>query len=137
MHRRHSSRDGNIITMIYTISVTNHKIISRIEKGTTMWDLRFYKQWIWISWSWMRIQVIWDTCHYTRREHIIQGLGSSIVCLLKQRTCPTIEINLNMPWKISSIFIHFILWMNILTVIGFQILTIVQLFFYVLKVLSW
>ena len=46
---------------------------------------------------------------------------------------PTMENNLNVPWKISCTFFHFILWMNILAVTGFKLLTIVQLFFYVLK----
>jgi len=44
MHRMHSSRDGNVITTIYTIQIINHKIISRMEKGTIMSDLNFYKQ---------------------------------------------------------------------------------------------
>jgi len=35
--------------------------------------------------------------------------------------------------KNSCTFIHFIPWMNILAVTGFKLLTIVQLFFYVLN----
>ena len=43
----------------------------------------------------------------------------------KKRNCARIEINLNVPWKISYIFIHFIPWMNILAVIKFKIFTII------------
>ena len=41
------------------------------------------------------------------------------------RNCAIIEINLNMPLKISCIFIHFIPWINILVVIRFKTFTII------------
>jgi len=58
---------------------------------------------------------------------VFSGLPFQIKDLFHNRN------NLNVPWKISCTFIHFILWMNILAVTGFKLLAIVQLFFYVLK----